>query len=101
MSEEKNIQEQGEDVMTEEKTLSKFEKYLAAWVAACMIIGLILSQTLPGLSQALNDWQIRGISVPIGICLFLMMYPALLNLQLDELRKLMRNPKPIFLIAYM
>jgi ACR3 family arsenite transporter len=26
-----------------------------------------------------------------------MMYPALLNLQLDELRKLMRNPKPIFL----
>jgi ACR3 family arsenite transporter len=80
-----------------EKSLSTFEKYLAVWVAACMAAGLILSQTLPGLSQALNNWQIRGISVPIGICLFLMMYPALLNLQLDELRKLMRNPKPIFL----
>ena len=61
-----------------------------------MIIGLVLSQTFPGISQALNNWQIHGISVPIGICLFLMMYPALLNLQLDELRKLMRNPKPIF-----
>jgi ACR3 family arsenite transporter len=83
--------------MTEEKTLSTFEKYLAVWVALCMIIGLILSQTLPRLSQTLNNWQIRGISVPIGICLFLMMYPALLNLQLAELRKLMRNPKPIFL----
>jgi ACR3 family arsenite transporter len=82
--------------MTEEKTLSTFEKYLAVWVAVCMIIGLFLSQTLPGLSQTLNNWQIRGISVPIGICLFLMMYPALLNLQLEELRKLMRNPKPIF-----
>ena len=80
-----------------EKTLSTFEKYLAVWVAACMVAGLILSQTFPGLSQALNNWQIRGISVPIGICLFLMMYPALLNLQLDELRKLMKNPKPIFL----
>ena len=80
-----------------EKTLSTFEKYLAVWVAACMAAGLILSQTFPGLSQALNNWQIRGISIPIGICLFLMMYPALLNLQLDELRKLMRNPKPIFL----
>ncbi len=80
-----------------EKTLSTFEKYLAVWVAACMAAGLILSQTLPGLSQALNNWQIRGISVPIGICLFLMMYPALLNLQLDELKKLMKNPKPIFL----
>jgi len=80
-----------------EKNLSTFEKYLAVWVAACMATGLILSQTLPGLSQALNNWQIRGISVPIGICLFLMMYPALLNLQLAELKKLMRNPKPIFL----
>ena len=80
-----------------EKTLGTFEKYLAVWVAACMAAGLILSQTLPGLSQTLNNWQIRGISVPIGICLFLMMYPALLNLQLDELRKLMKNPKPIFL----
>jgi ACR3 family arsenite transporter len=83
--------------MPQEKTLGTFEKYLAVWVAACMIAGLILSQTLPGLSEALNNWQIRGISIPIGICLFLMMYPALLNLQLDELRKLMRNPKPIFL----
>ena len=80
-----------------EKNLSTFEKYLAVWVAVCMATGLILSQTLPGLSQALNNWQIRGISVPIGICLFLMMYPALLNLQLNELKKLMRNPKPIFL----
>ena len=83
--------------MSQEKTLNTFEKYLAVWVAACMAVGLILSQTLPGISQALNNWQIRGISVPIGICLFLMMYPALLNLQLDELKKLMKNPKPILL----
>ncbi|MFH1180668.1 MAG: bile acid:sodium symporter, partial [Candidatus Bathyarchaeota archaeon] len=83
--------------MPQEKTLNTFEKYLAVWVAACMAVGLILSQTLPGISQALNNWQIRGISVPIGICLFLMMYPALLNLQLDELQKLMKNPKPILL----
>ncbi|MCJ7731630.1 bile acid:sodium symporter, partial [Candidatus Bathyarchaeota archaeon] len=83
--------------MPQEKTLNTFEKYLAVWVAACMAVGLILSQTLPGISQALNNWQIRGISVPIGICLFLMMYPALLNLQHDELQKLMKNPKPILL----
>lgn len=86
--------------MLEEKSLGTFEKYLAVWVAACMAAGLILSQTMPGISAALNAWQIRGISVPIGICLFLMMYPALLNLQVSELRKLMRNPKPIFLTIF-
>jgi ACR3 family arsenite transporter len=80
--------------------LGAFEKYLAAWVVACMAVGLTLSQYLPGLSQAIDGWQVRGISVPIGICLFLMMYPALLNLKLEELRKLAENPKPIVLTLF-
>jgi len=83
-----------------EVKLGYFEKYLAVWVAACMAVGLLLSQYLPGLSQALNSWQVGGISVPIGVCLFLMMYPALLNLQLQELKKLARNPKPIILTLF-
>jgi len=83
-----------------ESHLGFFEKYLAVWVAACMAVGLLLSQYFPALSQAIDSWQVRGISVPIGICLFLMMYPALLNLQLDELKKLARNPKPIILTLF-
>jgi ACR3 family arsenite transporter len=62
-----------------------------------MVIGLVLSQVFPELSIAINELQFAGISIPIGICLFLMMYPALLNLQLSELRKLAKNPKPIIL----
>jgi ACR3 family arsenite transporter len=83
-----------------EASLGFFEKYLAVWVVICMVVGLLLSQYLPSLSQAINRWQIRGISIPIGICLFLMMYPALLNLQLKELKKLFRNPKPIILTLF-
>ena len=87
--------------MTESKAhLGYFEKYLAVWVAACMAVGLLLSQYFPALSQAIDSWQVRGISIPIGICLFLMMYPALLNLQLEELKKLARNPKPIILTLF-
>jgi ACR3 family arsenite transporter len=77
--------------------LSVFEKYLALWVFLCMIIGLLLSQVIPELSLAINNLQFAGISIPIGICLFLMMYPALLNLQFSELKKLAKNPKPIIL----
>jgi len=83
-----------------EVSLGFFEKYLAIWVAVCMAIGLFLSQYLPGLSQAINSWQVSDISIPIGICLFLMMYPALLNLQLGELKKLVKNPKPIVLTLF-
>ncbi len=83
-----------------EKTLGIFEKYLYIWVALCMVIGLVLSEALPQLSVAINNWQIYGISIPIGICLFLMMYPALLNLQLLELKKLVKRPKPIILTVF-
>jgi len=80
--------------------MSTFEKYLAVWVALCMVIGVVLSQTIPGISEAIDSWQIRGISIPVGILLFLMMYPALLNLQVSELRKLKNNPKPIILSLF-
>ncbi len=80
--------------------LGKFEKFLAIWVAVCMIIGVILSQTIPGISQAIDSWQVGGISIPIGICLFVMMYPAMLNLSAEELRKLGKNPKPILLTIF-
>ncbi len=77
--------------------LSKFERFLALWVALCMGAGLLLSQVVPGIGEAINSLQVRGISIPIGICLFLMMYPALLNLQVAELKKLKTHPKPIIL----
>lgn len=80
--------------------MKTFEKYLAAWVALCMAAGILLSQTVPGIGEAIESWQIRGISIPIGICLFLMMYPALLNLQVAEVKKLGRNPKPILLSLF-
>ena len=77
--------------------MKTFEKFLAVWVALCMLLGVVLSQTVPSISKRIDSWQIRGISVPIGICLFLMMYPAMLNLQMLELKKLKDNPKPILL----
>jgi ACR3 family arsenite transporter len=83
-----------------EKNISFFEKYLALWVLLCMAAGILLSQTIPSISDTINSWQIEGISIPIGICLFLMMYPAMLNLKASELKKLKDNPKPIILTLF-
>ena len=81
----------------EGKTISFFDKYLTVWVALCIGIGIVLSLVFPGIGDAINSFSIGKISIPIGICLFLMMYPAMLNVQGSELRKLGRNPKPIIL----
>ena len=80
--------------------MNRFERYLALWVALCMAAGVLLSQTVPGIGEAIARWQLGGISIPIGICLFLMMYPAMLNLRISELRKLTNNPKPILITLF-
>ncbi len=81
--------------MVEKKGLDFVEKYLAIWVALCMAIGIILSLTIPQMGQTIEKMSIGNVSIPIGICLFFMMYPALLNLQVSELKKIVKNPKPI------
>lgn len=80
-----------------ERTLGVFEKYLWVWVFLCMILGAGLSLLIPGLSIWLDSLKVGNVSVPIGICLFLMMYPALLNFQISEVKKLVQSPKPIIL----
>lgn len=80
-----------------EKTLGTFDKYLMLWVFLCMLIGVGFSQYLPGVSIWLDEWKVGNVSIPIGICLFLMMYPALLNFQMSEVKKLAKAPKPILL----
>ncbi len=79
------------------RKINYFERLLPIWVGICIILGILISQFLPEISILINSFTIGNISIPIGICLFLMMYPAMLNLQASELKKLGKNPKPIIL----
>lgn len=75
--------------------LDIFEKFLPLWVVICMAIGIILSISIPGLNTTIESMKIGDTNILIAICLFLMMYPALLNLQASELRKVVKHPKAI------
>ena len=77
--------------------LGLFEKLLPIWIVICMAAGILLSLYAPSIAETIDSWQVRGISIPIGICLFFMMYPAMLNLKVSELKKLAKNPKPIII----
>ncbi|MHA1372650.1 MAG: arsenic resistance protein, partial [Promethearchaeota archaeon] len=63
----------------------------------------MLAIYVPNVAKTIDSLQVQlpnsnsGLSIPIGICLFLMMYPATLNLRVIELKKLGKNPKPIIL----
>jgi len=80
---------------TEKVKMGIFEKYLTIWIISFMIIGILLGQFLPLISDTLAGFQVAGFSVPIAICLFFMMYPTLINIEITELKNVFHAPKPL------
>ncbi len=88
------------DSVDECKKLSFFEKFLPLWIAICIVIGILLSVYVSGLSEIIESIQFAGMSIPIAICLIVMMYPAMLNIKGSELKKAAKRPKPIILTLF-
>jgi arsenite transporter len=65
--------------------LSLLDRFLPAWIAIAMAVGLLLGRFAPGLNTALNHVQVDGISLPIALGLLIMMYPVLAKVRYDRL----------------
>jgi ACR3 family arsenite transporter len=63
--------------------LSFLDRYLPLWILTAMAIGLGLGRLLPGLGDVLDRVQVAGVSVPIAVGLFWMMYPVLAKVRYD------------------
>ena len=82
---------------SEEVSLGLFEKYLTLWIAICIVIGLLLGRFLPQFGQYLDSLKFGQISIPIGICLFLMMYPTVVGISFGDVKKATKFPKPMII----
>lgn len=83
-----------------EKKLGILEKYLTVWIGLCIAIGLLLGRFAPGFGQYLDSLKFAQISIPIGICLFFMMYPTILGIDFMDVKKAAKNPKPIMFTVF-
>jgi ACR3 family arsenite transporter len=80
-----------------EEKLGIFEKYLTLWIAVCIILGLLLGRFFPEFASYLDSLKVAKLSVPIGICLFFMMYPTVAGIAFSDIKKAVKKPKPMFL----
>ncbi|MGB6681684.1 MAG: bile acid:sodium symporter [Candidatus Bathyarchaeia archaeon] len=78
--------------MENDASLGWIEKLLALWVVLCIISGLLLGKYFPEFSESL------AIGIPIG--LFLMIYPAMTKIELDELKKALQSKKQVGIIVF-
>ena len=84
------------------KGLSVFEKYLTIWVMLCIAGGIVLGKFAPDVAKTLDGLAISVngapvVSVPIAICLFLMMYPIMVKIDFAEVIKAGKSIKPVAL----
>ncbi|MFC1511409.1 ACR3 family arsenite efflux transporter [Candidatus Margulisiibacteriota bacterium] len=84
-------------VIHEEHQLSFFEKYLTAWVMACIGLGILLGKLFPQAALTLDKISIYQVSIPIAIALFFMMYPIMVKIDFAEVIKAGKTPKPVLL----
>jgi ACR3 family arsenite transporter len=71
--------------------LSLLDRWLPVWILAAMALGLGLGRAWPTLGAALDRAQVAGVSVPIGVGLFWMMYPVLAKVRYETIGRHARD----------
>jgi ACR3 family arsenite transporter len=69
------------------QSLGVFERYLTAWVAVCIVIGIALGQGLPGVFQAIGAMEIARVNLPVGLLIWVMIIPMLLKIDFGALHQ--------------
>ena len=83
-----------------ERKFGIWGKFLTLWVALCIGAGIGLGRLFPQISDMLTRLEVAGISIPIAILLFAMIYPIMVQISWEEIRKAIRSPKPIGLTLF-
>ena len=73
--------------------ISFFQRYLSLWVLLCMIVGVLIGRFFPTVPDALGALQIAGISIPIAILIWVMIYPMMRKVDFQSMKQIGRNPK--------
>ena len=80
------------------KEMNVFQKYLTLWVLFCMIVGVLIGKYIPAIPSALGKMQIAGISVPIAILIWVMIYPMMMKVDFQSVKQIGQNPKGLLVM---
>jgi ACR3 family arsenite transporter len=75
--------------------MSFFERYLSAWVAACIVIGVALGQGMPDAFQRIGSWEVAQVNLPVGLLIWVMIIPMLVKVDFAALHEVKQHVRGI------
>jgi arsenite transporter len=78
-----------------EHTMGLWARYLTLWVALCMAAGILIGYMFPGMAGFIDSLSIQQVNMPIGILLFLMIYPIMIQIDFQQVVEAVKSPKPV------
>ncbi|MDD6789438.1 MAG: ACR3 family arsenite efflux transporter [Lachnospira sp.] len=82
---------------SQKKAINTFQRYLSVWVLLCMAAGVLIGHFVPAVPAALGRLQISGISIPIAVLIWIMIYPMMLKVDFQSVKQIGKNPKGLVL----
>ena len=85
------------------KRLAFFERYLTVWVLVCMVVGVAFGKFLPGVTSRLSKLEFgqgSQVNVPIGVLLWLMIYPMMLKVDFSAIGGIAKRPKGLMVTLF-
>lgn len=67
--------------------MSAFERYLSVWVGLCIVVGIALGHTIPGVFSVIASAEIANVNLPVAALIWLMIVPMLLKIDFGSLYK--------------
>ncbi len=87
----------------ERKLTNVFERYLTLWVAACMVVGVLIGKLAPGFVGAVRSLEFRQgsqINMPIAVLIWLMIYPMMLKIDFRSILGVGKRPKGLLIVIF-
>ncbi|MEM7254468.1 MAG: ACR3 family arsenite efflux transporter [Pseudomonadota bacterium] len=74
-----------------------FEKWLSVWVGLCIVAGIVLGNSVPGLFEFLATLEYASVNFVVAILIWAMVYPMMVNVDFSSLRHIGDRPKGLLI----
>lgn len=74
-----------------------FERYLTIWIGACIIVGVLLGNLVPGAFGFFARLEVAHVNLPVALLIWVMIYPMMVQVDFSAIRDVGKKPRGLAL----